>query len=962
MKYLQRYISWFCMLLFFCSTLQASEWNSFIINYSKKLYGNGAQTWQIASYRDNWAFFANQRGMLQFDGTSWSTFMLHNASDVRSIHPSVTQKRIYVGGINEWGYYAPGKNGKLQYYCMSGQANSRARKIGNIWGIHENDNILYIQGDNDILKYLNNRYTLIRAYRKIDCSGMINGVLYIGTDKGVLILVGNSFFPLQGAQSLVGKRIRDILPYRNGALIVTAYDGLFFSDGRQTIPIITGAEAFMRKNEVFCAAIKGERIALGTIQNGILLIDIPTRQVKYYNENNGMQNNTVLSLAFDKWNNLWAGLDSGIDYICLNLNLTNLYSFPYSFGTGYTASVYGKYLYLGTNRGLYYVPYPVPFTETHSNIRLVTKGSGQVWNLCRVGSDLFCLHDRGVFLVKGTSLQRIGQIIGAWSCQQVVGHPDELYVGTYDGLFLLRKVRGNWQTVCKIANLYDSCRFFEQESARVIWLYNSSVTYRLLLDPTLTHIVSSKTYGKAQGFPTDKETYVNKVMGRIYFATSKGIYRYDALNDRMIPSPEMNSRLNGATSYLRLAQYGNRLIGLEPSEICISSLNGNKVKTGKMIVPIEMPSVELVRGAENIIPLSDSTLILPNDNGFALLKMSARRKSLNYSRLIHIRNVSLTYPTDSLIYTFNFLGRKVCPEIAYTNNSIRFEYGLTSFIYNETVCYQYRLNASDWSSPTRNTFKEYTNLSEGNYLFEVRAIYPDGSVAVDSFSFRVLPPWYRRIEAYVFYLLLLLGAAWYLYRWDDRRVKQKKQQIVAEKDKQLEALEQEYAKENERKEKHIVELEKEKLQYDLQHKSLEMADLMINFTRKNEMLSEIKTELQKVMHNLRGEEAKNMRQMLTTVGNKIDSNMQSDEVLKRIEEQFDLVHNNFIRKLTAKYPDLSFNERMMCAYLKMNLSSKEMAPLLNISVRGVETIRYRLRKKFGLLREDNLIDFLDSRI
>lgn len=69
-----------------------------------------------------------------------------------------------------------------------------------------------------------------------------------------------------------------------------------------------------------------------------------------------------------------------------------------------------------------------------------------------------------------------------------------------------------------------------------------------------------------------------------------------------------------------------------------------------------------------------------------------------------------------------------------------------------------------------------------------------------------------------------------------------------------------------------------------------------------------------------------------------------------------------MKRLHAKHPTLSNNERMMCAYLKMNLSTKEIAPLLNISVRGVETIRYRLRKKFGLEREDSLVDYLNNQL
>ena len=104
------------------------------------------------------------------------------------------------------------------------------------------------------------------------------------------------------------------------------------------------------------------------------------------------------------------------------------------------------------------------------------------------------------------------------------------------------------------------------------------------------------------------------------------------------------------------------------------------------------------------------------------------------------------------------------------------------------------------------------------------------------------------------------------------------------------------------------------------------------------------------------------KKQLILINNKIDSNIQSDEVLKRIEDQFDLIHNNFMKRLHEKHPDLSNNERMMCAYLKMNLSTKEIAPLLNISVRGVETIRYRLRKKFHLEREESLTDYLSNKL
>lgn len=258
--------------------------------------------------------------------------------------------------------------------------------------------------------------------------------------------------------------------------------------------------------------------------------------------------------------------------------------------------------------------------------------------------------------------------------------------------------------------------------------------------------------------------------------------------------------------------------------------------------------------------------------------------------------------------------------------------------------------------------QEYSKLHEGDYKFQVRVKLECGNIISDEFSFVVLPPWYRSKTAYFIYFLLLIVAIFFLYKWDDARIKRKKLQVALEKDKQMKNLEEEFEAENKRKEHQIMQLEKEKLEHDLQHKSQEMANLMINLVRKNEILNEIKSDLYKIMSALKNDHSKEVKQMILLTNNKIDSNIQSDEVLKRIEEQFDLIHNNFMKRLQEKHPDLSVNERMMCAYLKMNLFSKEIAPLLNISIRGVETLRYRLRKKFNLSRDENLIDYLNNKI
>ena len=940
----------------------AAEWNSFVINFDKSLFGRGAQTWQINPYNTTWTYFGNSNGLLQFDGSTWKIFQLNNHTSVRSVLSSSLQERIYVGGINEFGYFKPVSSGEMVYHCMSDSLSEQEQQIGNIWGIHEADNILYFQADGCIVKYLNGKYTHIPSEQKIDCSNIINGILYLGTNQGVKVLVGNTLFPLQGADLLANERIRGIVPYKDGIIIATAYNGLYYWDKQSLTPFTTGAEEFMQKNEVFCIASDDNMLAIGTIHKGILLIDINTHLVKYFNENNGLRNNTVLSVAFDSSGNLWAGLDNGINYLCINSPFTNLYSYPHSFGSGYTAAVKDDIIYLGTNRGLYYTSFPIVIDDNLPNIRTVPQSSGQVWDLCTIGDELFCLHDRGLFLVENNELHRISDLTGIWTCQQVADNSNRMFVGVYDGMYLFEKTDNKWHLKHKIIGLDESCRLFEQESPQILWVQDGDKIMRVELNRDLSIVKSKKRYGVSDGLPESKGINIAQIKDHIYFTSSNGIFQYDELGDKIEAANDINQLLNGATSYSCVKEYENKLISLSSHELCIANLNTYKKGMETAIHSIHQSILELIPTFVKIITISDSLFIIPNENGFALFTTPEKKRKSNLQHSVFIQSIYLTYPKDSLIYTANYLDCKPDLQINYENNSIRFEYGQSLYSLYDDIRYQYRLNKGDWSDYTFTNTKEYSNLPEGDYLFEVKIIHPDGTASQDEISFSVLAPWYRSPLAYVFYAVLAGCFLWLIYLWEDKRLRKKRLQIETEKNKELHKMEKVYEAEKERQERQIMELEKEKLQHDLQHKSQEMANLMINFVRKNEMLNEIKQEVIKVSATLKGEAAKEGKRQLMIINSKIDSNIQSDEVLKRIEEQFDLIHNNFMKRLNTKHPDLSLNERMMCAYLIMNLSTKEIAPLLNISVRGVETIRYRLRKKFNLQREDSLTEYLNHEV
>jgi DNA-binding CsgD family transcriptional regulator len=135
----------------------------------------------------------------------------------------------------------------------------------------------------------------------------------------------------------------------------------------------------------------------------------------------------------------------------------------------------------------------------------------------------------------------------------------------------------------------------------------------------------------------------------------------------------------------------------------------------------------------------------------------------------------------------------------------------------------------------------------------------------------------------------------------------------------------------------------------------------MNVVRKNEVLMDIVSKLAKMQ---RTAEANNANSELVTQLSRLQSmikeNISHDDDLRSFTHNFDAVYEDFTKRLIAVHPDLTQTELKVCCYLKMGLSSKDMAPLFNISYHSVEMTRYRLRKKMNLTRDVNLTEYLQQ--
>jgi len=926
------------------------NWQRSVTNYNRQTYKAANQNWMITQHENGWMYFANNKGLLEYDGTSWNIYSIHNAK-TRAIKCS-NDGRIYVGGLRQFGYFIPNKQGGLDYICLSDSLKDE--RPGNMWNIQIADDRVYFQADRHITYLENDSIKHINYGLGIMHSAILNNKFYIATWEGLKILNGDVLTLLPNTLEAARSKVVGLYSVDNKILIVTSQHGMYFYDGVNVTKHKSAADHFLNSNQIFCTAMKDSLLALGTVQDGVLLLNMADNEIEKISIQNGLQNKTILSMQFDRENNLWLGLDNGIDCVNLNSPMYFLYSNKSTIGSGYVSNHYQGKLYLGTNQGLYTTDYPASL-QKEVNPELVPGTEGQVWSLKKYDDKLFCGGSNSLIVIDGKDISRIDGIRGVWSIKTISHHPDVLLAGTYNGIFLLMKNGKKWEVSHLIeGGSYSPKTMYIEKISNAIWVANKEHgLHRLILSPDLKS-VTGKNYNSKE-LPTGNNIYVSDIDGEVVIASRQGLFRYNQIKDCLEEYTKLEDMLDGKTIYTYISQdeYGD-IWYVADGMLKITRYN-SQTKTYHKDESETYLKDFLIEDFEHIQTFDDNQAIIGTEEGFSLLQFDkniAKKHPLN----LQIRKVYLTIGKDSLVYGRSYAYDESPLVIPYKYNSMRIEYSVNNYNKSISMLYSYRLEGDSndsWSEYNENTSKEYTNLKEGQYTFHVKIITnQDKEPIMTSFDFEILPPWYRTWLAYSIYALSVIGFLFYGYyqlnKSQKRMIEQKEREIMKQK------------KQNELKDLKIDSLKEEKLQADLTHKSDELIRTTLNIVRKNEMLQEIKKEAVGISHTITEENLPNIRRKMLRLISHIDTNIEHDEDLRTFETSFDSLHHQFFEKLGQRFPQLNKKEKLMCAYIRMDLMSKEIAPLMNISVRGVEIGRYRLRKKLLLSPEDNLADFLQK--
>ncbi|WP_198175015.1 two-component regulator propeller domain-containing protein [Spirosoma arboris] len=931
-----------CFLLAFGSRLAvAQSAYSFcqpeLIQYAKQTYRAYNQNWGVAQNRHTrFLYFANSKGLLEFDGSSWKVYELPRKQRVRSVAVD-GQGRIYTGALGEFGYWFPNVEGKLAYHSLGSLIREKAFRNEEIWNILITPQGVLFQSFAFVYRYQQNKVQLIRPPATVLFVHQVRKQLLLEVlEKGLYELQGDQYKFVEGSEFLGRETVNTILPIGDHDILIGTERAIYRYDGKQFRPFNAHINDFMQRNRLNRGLLIGPDLyAFGTLLNGVLIATTDGKIRYHFNQKNGLQNSTVLSMCQDADHNLWVGLDKGIDLINLSSPIQYFIDHADDLGTVYDMARYGDNLYLGTNQGVYYKP----LNQADEPFQLISGTQGQVWDLAVVDNQLLCGHNKGTFRIEGTKAQLLSDITGGWVLGRLKNYPNKLIQGTYTSLCIYQKdVRGKWIFSHKVAGFSAPVRQLDEDGDGNIWVNKAANQglERLRLSTDLRRVERSKTYADAEFH--SPVLNLCRVQNRIVVTSTKGLRVYDAQHDRFVPDQ---------TAYPWAESSIRKIFPMPDSTLFLLRQDGSVSWTQpheQVSSDIPVEANQWVEDFEKIVPLDTSYIALCRENGFALLPRTELNHLSDSAPKSVIRTVT-SVEDPSISYTFQ--GTSTLPKLSFSHTQANLLISFCTPYYTQPVNYSYWLENSmkAWSPYTTSKQKEFNNLPPGQYVFHLKSnLNPKESLIM----FEIRPPWYWNTWSRLLYILFLGCLFWLFYQLHLRRVAVQQNRI-------RENLEEKLRHQEEESQREIILLQKEQLEQGLIQKSEELANSTMALIQKNELLVQLREELNRVKVRSGSRLPGDDFQRINTL---IDNNISSEQDWKLFESNFNKVHEQFLKHLLEKYPDLGQGDLKLAAYLRMNLSTKEIAQLLNITHRSVELKRYRLRKKLDLDAETNLSEFM----
>lgn len=904
----------FLFFLLFSLNIFSQELLPFVENFTKSNYNGDNQVWSVTQGKDNAMYFANNHYFLRYNGVKWERYSLPNKTVIRSVFAH--NEKIYCGSYNEFGYWKR-ENGIMRYYSLTKDKDffKDTSKNEEIWKIFELNGTIYFQSFNEIFIYKNNSIKRIEVPFLISYCFVIDSKIYVASvNRGVFEFDGKNFTFIKKWDAVLNNVIHAIAKNNNEIYIFTLKNGVFVEKNGRLQPWSHPINEALKSEVIITAKFyQDNKLVIGTASKGVYIVQMDSGEFININRNNRLSNNSVLSISVDKENDIWLGLDNGISHIEINSPFRIFSDNTGELGTVYSIAATQNGYLLGSNHGV--------FTYENKVLKIVPNSQGQVWNVKKIEDNFVIGHNDGTFLYDFKSYRKINPLNGGWQLKKDLFH-DRYIQANYLGLAFFDN-KNDFSNYKRLNTEYRPFKDFVQTGQHEIVASDSyRGLFKIKYDESL-EVISYLNLTEKNNIKSDFGVKIFKYKNDVLYYINSEWYYLDGVTDLLKKHDLFNQNFKNISEVIPIDDASFAILkgGL------FYIINQSNDHFSWKLIPKKYYEGKIINQETRIFKFNEQYLV-NLDDGFLQFESN--------------KNNFINQKVEIEAY---FDGKILDDEAKIPNNQSLTLHFVSDYFGNKKSTLFYKLNNQELV-PLTDGKLILNNLSSGNNSIEVYFTNGYEYVKTNEFSFTVLKPWYLSIWMIILYFAIVGGILFLYYRWNKVRYQEKIKLKEEELKHHRQIMELEMEAENKLKlqdyEKHILEMQ-------VQSKASEVAGKSLSIAKQSEMIESIQRIL---------EEEKNINTVKTKIKKAIKSNAINQREWENFEKNLIQSHEEFVQKLTNTYPELTSKDIKLSIYLRMNLSSKEIAPLMNISYRGVELHRYRLRKKIKLNQEESLSRFM----
>lgn len=734
-------------------------------NYDYSNYRTHPLMWSAAQNPQGVLYFANNEGVVQYDGARWT--LLPTPNSVRSVAVDGSNN-VFVGGKGDFGWFEPTADGQLRYKSLKSFLSKNDQGTYDIDKVYAKGSTIYFLSESM------NGSRLIRAKREgksysmrvwnfkgLVNSGMSGNFLYVNeigkglhrftNDKLNLVSGGEAFADVE-IVAIAGTSDKDFL-------IATHGNGLYQSKGGSIAPFATPADGFLRQSTVYDASVlKSGNFAVATSDNGVVVLAPNGQPLQQFGAGTGLPSGSMYFVFTDREGGLWTGHAKGLTCLLTDVPMRTLAATAGMKSRVTSMLEVGNRLYAATISGVYSIA-NTPGAVFEPVAGLAT----ECRTLVNAGGALLVASNQGVYQINGQAAVNVGTQERALQLFASKKNPGTVYVSLEQGFGVYRG-----GAFFRVEGVTEEINSIEEAGDGSLWL---GTTYQGLLKATLNGAKASvKRYGEKDGL-SNGYVYAQSLGGEVFFECDEGVMAFRG--DKFVKDAEMTRLVGGKSVRFMEAESGKAWVW-SVAQILKAERGGDGKISIDSTTLANLPNEKL----DAITQSGDHAWLAYNDK-VVYLNLARKPESKSFQAVISRVSVGADstvmngfYWDDkgemSLAQTDAFV-----PDLSFDLNSVTIDFGATSFLNPGANLYQYKLEGADgdWSPWQSASQVKFNSLREGGYVFKLRARNALGETSeVASYKFSISPPWYRTILAYVGYFVVLGGVVFMTVRLNSRRL------------------------------------------------------------------------------------------------------------------------------------------------------------------------------------------------